>query len=393
MRAGGGTRTHDLTITSRLRYQLRHTGGTKPPSYGTAGGAAVRWCAGGGRAPRVLLPAGGTVAAMDHVRLGRTGLLVSELCLGTMTFGFQCDEETSIAILDRADEAGITFLDTADVYPLGGGLSTVGRTEEILGRWLRGKRDRFVVATKCFGRIGEAAWDQGNSRKHILDAVEGSLRRLGTDYLDLYQLHGPDAGTPIDETLAALDDLVRSGKVRYIGCSNFLAYQVARAIGRSEALGLARFDSVQPRYNLLFRQFERELLPLCQEEGIGVIPYNPIAGGLLSGKHNRASEPPEGTRFTLGSAASFYQERYWHDRQFATVEELRAVAEDLGVPLVTLSVAWVLANPAVTAPIIGASRPEQLAASLAATELDLSDDVLRRLDELTSEYRMGDSPR
>ncbi len=330
---------------------------------------------------------------MDHVRLGRTGLLVSELCLGTMTFGFQCDEEAAVGILDRADEAGVTFIDTADVYPLGGGLPTAGRTEEILGRWLRGKRDRFIVATKCAGQMGEAAWEQGNSRKHVLDAVEGSLRRLGTDYIDLYQLHGPDPRTPIDETLSALDDLVHSGKVRYVGCSNFLAYQVARAIGRSEALGLVRFDSVQPRFNLLFRQFERELLPLCEQEGIGVIPYNPIAGGLLSGKHDRSSAPPEGTRFTLGTAGSFYQERYWHDRQFDTVEELRAVAEDVGVPLVTLSVAWVLANPAVTAPIVGASRPEQLAASLAATELELSDDVLRRLDELTREYRRGDAPR
>ncbi|MDA8148242.1 MAG: aldo/keto reductase, partial [Actinomycetota bacterium] len=236
---------------------------------------------------------------MRHVRLGRTGLLVSELCLGTMTFGLQCDEDTSLAILDRADAGGITFLDTADVYPLGGGLPTTGRTEEIVGKWLRGKRDRFVVATKCVGRTGPAAWEQGSSRKHILDAVEASLRRLGTDYIDLYQLHGPDPGTPIDETLGALDDLVRSGKVRYVGCSNFLAYQVARAVGRSEARQLVRFDSVQPRYNLLFRQIERELLPLCLEEGIGVIPYNPIAGGLLSGKHDPAGPPPEGSRFTL----------------------------------------------------------------------------------------------
>src|SRR6185437_3206564 len=172
---------------------------------------------------------------MDHVRLGRTGLLVSRLCLGTMTFGLQCDEETSVAILDRAAEGGITFIDTADVYPLGGGLPTVGRTEEILGGWLRGKRDRFVVATKCFGRTGPAPWEQGNSRQHMLAAVEDSLRRLGTDHIDLYQLHGPDPGTPIDETLEALDDLVHVGKVRYVGCSNFLSYQVARALSRSEA--------------------------------------------------------------------------------------------------------------------------------------------------------------
>ncbi len=330
---------------------------------------------------------------MDNVRLGNTGLSVSELCLGTMTFGLQCDEQTSFAILDKAADGGITFLDTADVYPLGGGLETVGRTEEIVGSWLRSKRDRFVVATKCFGRTGPAAWEQGNSRKHILDAVEGSLRRLGTDYIDLYQLHGPDPGTPIDETLGALDDLVRTGKVRYVGCSNFLAYQLARALGRSEALGLVRFDSAQPRYNLLFRQIERELLPLCLEEGVGVIPYNPIAGGLLSGKHDSAAPPPEGTRFTLGSAASNYQSRYWHDREFATVEALKAVAAREAVSLVTLSVAWVLAQPAVSAPIVGASRPDQLDASLAATDFELSDELMAELDELTRPYRLGDAAR
>jgi aryl-alcohol dehydrogenase-like predicted oxidoreductase len=330
---------------------------------------------------------------MHHVRLGRTGLLVSHLCLGTMTFGLQCDETMSDAIMDRAAEGGITFFDTADVYPLGGGLATVGRTEEIVGSWLKGKRDRFVVATKCFGRTGPAAWEQGNSRKHIMSAVEASLRRLDTDYIDLYQLHGPDPGTPIDETLGALDDLVRSGKVRYVGCSNFLAYQVARALGRSEARAVVRFDSVQPRYNLLFRQIERELIPLCAEEGVGIIPYNPIAGGLLSGKHDASSPPTEGTRFTLGSAADNYQNRYWHDREFGTVEELRKIAEREGVSLVTLSVAWILANPAITAPIVGASRPEQLDASLAASDFVLSGELKAELDEVTREYRLGDAAR
>jgi aryl-alcohol dehydrogenase-like predicted oxidoreductase len=310
-----------------------------------------------------------------------------------MTFGLQCDEATSVAILDRAAEGGITFLDTADVYPLGGGLDTAGRTEEILGRWLEKRRDRFILATKAFGRTGPAEWEQGNSRKHILDAVEASLRRLRTDYIDLYQLHGPDPGTPIDETLTALDDLVHSGKVRYIGCSNFLSYQLARALGRSEVLGLARFDSAQPRYNLLFRQIERELLPLCAEEGVGVIPFNPIAGGLLSGKHDPQAGPPEGTRFTLGSAGAMYQSRYWHEAQFETVAELGALAAEAGVSLVTLSIAWVLANPAITAPIIGASRPEQLEASLAAGSYAVPADLKARLDELTHHYRMGDAAR
>jgi len=310
-----------------------------------------------------------------------------------MTFGLQCDEPTSVAILDRAADGGVDFLDSSDAYPLGGDLATRGVTEEILGRWLRGKRDRFIVATKCFVPTGPAPFDSGNSRKHILDAVEASLRRLQTDYIDLYQLHGYDPATPIDETLGALDDLVHQGKVRYLGCSNFLTYQLVRAVGRTETLRLARLDCVQPRYNLLFRQIEREMLPYCREEGIGVIPYNPIAGGLLSGKHSRADPPPESTRFTLGTAGKMYQDRYWHDREFDTVEALSGLADEAGVSLVTLAVAWVLANQAITAPIIGASRPEQLGPSLAAAEFTIDDDLKRRLDEYTYEYRLGDAPR
>ena len=310
-----------------------------------------------------------------------------------MTFGLQCDEPASVAILDRAAEGGVDFLDSSDAYPLGGDLASRGVTEEILGRWLRGKRDRFIVATKCFVPTGPAPFDGGNSRKHILDAVEASLRRLQTDYIDLYQLHGYDPATPIDETLGALDDLVHQGKVRYIGCSNFLTYQLVRAVGRTETLRLARLDCVQPRYNLLFRQIEREMLPYCREEGIGVIPYNPIAGGLLSGKHSRADPPPESTRFTLGTAGKMYQDRYWHDREFDTVEALRGLADEAGVSLVTLAVAWVLANPAITAPIIGASHPEQLGPSLAAAGFTIDDDLKRRLDEYTHEYRLGDAPR
>lgn len=328
---------------------------------------------------------------MNHTRLGRTGLQVSTLCLGTMTFGLQCDEETSRAILDTAAEGGITFFDTADVYPLGGTLETVGHTEEILGRWLAGRRDDYVIATKFCGATGSRPWDRGASRRHILSAVDASLRRLGTDYIDLYQLHSYDADTPIDETLAALDDLVRLGKVRYIGCSNFLAYQLARALGRSEVLGLTRLVSVQPRYNLLFRQIERELLPLAAEEGIAVIPYNPIAGGLLTGKHER--QTIGAGRFTLGTAAQIYQDRYWHEREFATVEQLRPLAAEAGVSLATLAVQWVLANPIVTSPIVGASRPEQLAASLAAAETTLDPALKSRLDELTAVYRQGDTPR
>lgn len=332
---------------------------------------------------------------MEMVPFGRTGLRVSRLCLGTMTFGFQCDDDTSFAIMDAAYEGGITFFDTADVYPIGGTPQTVGRTEEIVGRWMRRgerSRDDIILATKCFGRSGPHKWDQGNSRKNIMRAIDASLRRLDTDYVDLYQIHAYDRTTPIDETLATMDDLVTSGKVRYLGCSNVLAYQLARAIGRSEVNGVCRFESVQPRYNLLFRENERELFPLCAEEQIAVIPYNPLAGGLLTGKH-RSGAPTEGTRFTLGGAGGMYSERYWHDRMFESVEEIRAVAEDAGTPMATLAVQWTLANPVITSPIVGASRPDQLSATLAAADGTLDSDVKARLDELTAEYRRGDHER
>jgi aryl-alcohol dehydrogenase (NADP+) len=330
---------------------------------------------------------------MQHVSLGRTGLKVSRICLGTMTFGLQVDDDGSRAILDHASELGVTFLDTADAYPLGGDLTTAGRTEEIVGRWLKGKRDQYVVATKCFAPMGSRPWNMGNSRRHIMDAIDASLRRLDTDFVDLYQLHFDDQSVPLDESLDALSDLVRVGKVRYIGCSNFLAYRLARALGRSEVLGVARFDSVQPRYNLLFREFERELFPLCLDEKIGVIPYNPIAGGMLSGKHDRSKPPEEGTRFTLGNAARTYTDRYWHDNVFDTVDELVKIASDAGVPLPTLAVAWTLANPAITSPIVGASRPDQLDATVAAVDMKLDDDLLARLNDVTAPYRRGDAPR
>ncbi len=332
---------------------------------------------------------------MELVRFGRTGLRVSPLCLGTMTFGYQCDDDTSFGIMDAAYDAGITFFDTADVYPLGGPVETVGRTEELIGQWMqRGNRsrDEIVLATKCFGRSGSQRWDQGNNRKNIMRAIDASLRRLDTDYVDLYQIHFYDPNVHIDETLRAMDDLVRSGKVRYIGCSNTMAYQLARAVGRSELYGISRFESVQPRYNMLFRENERELLPLCAEESIAVIPYNPLAGGLLTGKH-RSGTPTEGTRFTLGKSQELYRQRYWHDRMFESVEEIRVVAEEAGTPMTTLALQWVLANPTITAPIVGASRPEQLAASVAAVETPIGDDVKQRLDELTAEYRQGDHDR
>jgi aryl-alcohol dehydrogenase-like predicted oxidoreductase len=314
-----------------------------------------------------------------------------------MTFGLQCDEKTAGAILERAAAAGITFLDTSDAYPQGGthagDQATVGRTEEILGRWLEGRRHEFIVATKCFGAMSARPWDRGLSRKHILDSIDASLRRLRTDYVDLYQLHHPDPHTPIDESLRALDDVVRAGKARYVGCSNHFAYQVARALGRGELLGLAPLVCVQPRYNLLFRQVERELFPLCAEEGLGVIPYNPIAGGLLSGKHRRETGPLAGTRYTHPSVGPMYQERYWHERELATVDALRGLADEAGMSMVQLAVAWVLANPVVTSPIVGATRPEQLDEVVAAVDKTLEGGLKARLDELTHEYRWGDDIR
>jgi aryl-alcohol dehydrogenase (NADP+) len=331
--------------------------------------------------------------AMQTTKFGRTGLHVSKLCLGTMTFGLQCDEATSVSILDASAQGGITFLDTADGYPLGGDLTTVGQSEEIVGRWLKGRRQRFIVATKCAAPMGPDPWDRGTSRKHVLDAIDGSLRRLGTDYVDLYQLHFHDPSVPLDEALEALDAVVRSGKARYVGVSNWPAYQVARALGRSELKNLVRIDSVQPRYNLLFRTVERELLPMCEEEGIAVIPYNPLAGGFLTGKHDRRAPPPPG-RFTLGNAAKVYQGRYWNDQDFDGIEALRGVAAEAGVSLATLAVRWVLSNTAVTSPIVGASRPEQLADSLAAAEQGpLPADLKQRLDDLTHPWRMVDADR
>jgi aryl-alcohol dehydrogenase-like predicted oxidoreductase len=304
--------------------------------------------------------------------MGNTGLKVSEICLGTMTFGHQCDERTSFAILDKAAEAGVTFLDTADAYPVPPTPETAGRTEEIIGAWLQGKRERFVVATKCRIRVGHGPNDEGLSRKHILKAADDSLRRLRTDYIDLYQAHAPDPETPLEETLRAFDHLVQQGKVRYIGCSNYPAWQVALSLGISERLNLARFDCVQPRYNLLYREIESELLPLCRHAGLGVIAYNPLAGGLLTGKYRSLDQPIPGTRFTLGKTGELYRQRYWHQAQLEAVDALRAFLEPRGKKLIETAVAWVLAQPGITAAIVGASQPQQIDASLAAVKKTLA---------------------
>ena len=332
---------------------------------------------------------------MQFTQFGRTGLSVSRLCLGTGTFGHQTHEAEAIKILDMAADAGVNFIDTADIYPGGALPHEVGSSEEITGRWLKGKRSRFILGTKGGGPMGPASWDRGTSRKHLLDAIDASLRRLNTDYVDLYQIHMDDTTTPLDETAEALDIIVRSGKARYIGVSNFLAYRLARAIGRQDVLRLTRFVSAQPRYNLLFREIERDLLPLAKEEGLGVITFNPLAGGLLSGRYRKEDDPSKG-RFSqaeMGQFGAMYKDRYWRDREFSTVEQLRAIASETGVSLPTLSIAWILTNPAITSVILGASQSEQLKDTLAAADHEVSSAVLSKLDDLTVEYRRGDVGR
>lgn len=328
---------------------------------------------------------------MKVKRLGRTGLKVTEVCLGTMTFGHQCDELTSFKIMDAAAEGGVNFIDTADVYPIPVSLETAGRTEEIVGKWLRGRRDDFVLATKCRMQMGAGPNDTGLSRKHVLAAIDASLRRLGTDYVDLYQVHAPDPDTPIDETLGALDSIVQSGKARYIGCSNFGAWQLADALWTSDRLRFARFDSVQPRYNLLFRQIEHELFPLCEDKGVGVIVYNPLAGGFLTAKHRRDAPPAENTRFAV--AGKLYLDRYWNEASFAAVERLRTFLEARAKSLTHVALAWVLNQRAVTSAIVGATSAGQLRDTLGGVELELDREELEQCDSVWYELPRARDPR
>ncbi len=323
---------------------------------------------------------------MEARRLGNSGLIVSSLGLGTMTFGLQADRTASFAILDKAFAAGVTLIDTADVYPLGRTNAEFGATEEILGEWLRSKRHEVVLATKCHGAMGPGPNDRGLGRRHIMSAVEASLRRLKTDHIDLYQAHQFDDGTPLEETLRAFDDLVRQGKVRYVGVSNWPAYQVQRALSVADRRGLDPIVSVQPRYNLLYRAIETELVPACREAGVGIIVYNPMAGGFLSGRYRPGQAVEEGTRFALGGIArpgERYRGRYWHDAAFAAAAALRAFCNLRGLEMATTAVRWTIQQPGITAALIGASRPEQLDLSLkAAAGPPLSAEDLRELDDL-----------
>ncbi len=314
---------------------------------------------------------------MHYRRLGRTGLKVSALCLGTMQFGWTADEARSFAVMDAFAEAGGNLVDTADIYSNWAADNPGGVSEEIIGRWMqaRGNRGEIILATKVRGRMWAGPLGEGLSRAHILRACDDSLRRLQTDYIDLYQTHWFDADTPLAETLDALDDLVRAGKVRYIGCSNTPAWRLALALGISERLQLARYDSLQPHYNLAHRaEFERELQELCVDQGLGAIPYSPLAGGFLTGKYRRGDPVPESAR------ATNVQKRYFDQRGWAVLDALLAVAEEHGTPPAAVALAWLLKQPAITAPIIGANAPEQLQASLAALDLALGDEQLKRLD-------------
>ena len=331
---------------------------------------------------------------MKTKRMGRTGLKVSEFCLGTMTFGKQADETTSSAIMDLAAEAGVNFIDVADVYPVPPSFDLVGRTEEIVGRWIKGKRDQFILATKCGNAMGEKPNDSGLSRKHILEAIEASLGRLQTDYVDLYYVHQPDPETPIEETLRALEDVVRSGKARYLGCSNFTAWQIAKSLWSSDKLNLSRFDVIQPRYNLLFREIENEVIPLCRHEGLGIVAYNPLAGGFLTGKYQRGVEPGDDTRFGLFKAStSLYRERYWKQHHFEAVEQLKRFFELRKRPLLHVALTWVLAQPEVTSAIVGASKPEQLKQSLGALQLKLDTEEMKFCNSIWFTLPRASDPR
>ncbi len=314
---------------------------------------------------------------MEYVRLGNTGLKVSRLCLGCMTYGtpdwrpWVLDEEQSKPFFRRAIEQGITFFDTANMYSL-------GRSEEVTGRWLKefARREEVVIATKVNFPMGPGPNDRGLSRRHILDQVDASLRRLGVDHIDLYQIHRFDYDTPIEETLEALNDVVRAGKVRYIGASSMYAWQFARMLAASEKHGWARFVSMQPQYNLVYREEEREMLPLCRAEGIGVIPWSPLARGFLAG--GRAA--PKSGETARAKSDELAPKLYFRDADHAVVEALGAIAAERGLSNTQVALAWVLRDPAITAPIIGASKLHHLDEAVSALDVALSDEEAARLE-------------
>jgi aryl-alcohol dehydrogenase-like predicted oxidoreductase len=315
---------------------------------------------------------------MNYRSLGKTGLQVSELCLGAMTFGRETVEEVSRQILDRFVAAGGNFIDSADVYSRGG-------SEEIVGRWMKGQsRDDLVIATKVRFPMGAGPNDLGLSRKHILAGVDASLRRLQTDYIDLYQVHCWDNKTPLEETLSTLDALVQSGKVRYIGASNFTGWQLQKAIDTSLRMGWEPFTCLQPQYNLLCRTTEWELVPVCQNEGLGIIPWSPLRGGWLSGKFRRGmAQPPAGTRVKTAEEQGWGEawSNYNNEQTWSLLDVLFAVAERAGKTPAQVAINWLLRRPGVTAPIIGARTIEQLENNLGASGWELDGEQMTRLDQ------------
>jgi len=311
---------------------------------------------------------------MEYTYLGNTGVLVSELCFGTMSFGGDADEETSAAMFHYCREKGINFFDCANVYQ--GGLA-----EEILGKLIKDCREEVIITSKCYFPTSEDVNARGTSRKHIKAAVEDSLRRLSTDYIDIYFIHRFDGRTPLDETLRALDDLVRQGKILYPGASNFTAWQVAKGLGISDKEGWARFECVQPMYNLVKRQAEVEILPMAQSENLGVTPYSPLGGGLLTGKFSSNKRPNSGRLIE----SKIYETRYSSDWMLDTAERFKALAEQHNCHPASLGVAWVASHPAVTAPIIGARNLKQLEGSIKSLEIDMTPELRNAISALSPE--------
>lgn len=316
---------------------------------------------------------------MEYRQLGHTGLKVSSLCLGCMTFGRELDEGASLPIIQHALGTGINFFDTANVY-------SRGASEEIVGRALKDVRQQVVIASKFYGQMGDLPNERGGSRYHILSAVEDSLRRLQTDHIDLYQMHHFDPATPLEETLRTLDDLVRAGKVRYIGCSNYAAWQVIKALWVSDREHFVKFVSLQPRYSLVFREPETDLLPMALSEGLAVIPYSPLGGGFLSGKYKPGAPIPEGSRL---ATAPWYQGVYVRERNYRVVDALTRYARERGVPKEQLAIAWVARHPAVTAPIVGARTVEQLDTALAALALNMAPEERDKISKLADAAQLA----
>lgn len=311
---------------------------------------------------------------MEYTTLGSTGVQVSSLCFGTMSFGGDADEATSQAMYTRCREAGINFFDCANVYQK-------GRSEELLGQFMKGERDKVVITSKVYFPMGQDPNARGAHRQHIRHAVEGSLKRLGTDYIDVYFIHRFDEKTPLEETLRALDDLVAQGKILYAGASNFAAWQVEKALGISALHGWAKFAALQPMYNLVKRQAEVEILPMAQAEGLAVTSYSPLGGGLLTGKYGVDKRPEQGRLVSN----SMYQERYGEDWIYRTASEFTRFAQEHGYNPVSLAVAWVAGHPAVTAPIIGARNVNQLEGSLGALDIDMTPELREQISALAPE--------